>query len=302
MQAYVNPPDDPREWHLGVIARGLGCAEQDGFCDLLSRIEKRGYRPFALHDGKKTRVIHSPRMWLKELQRDLYDRFILTLPVSPHVFNRPGRGVVKSAEQHVGNSHMIVLDVADCFPSTKMRVIEAAFAGEGIPLDAAKALTRLVSYDGELPHGPPTSPGVLDLVFKRIDAELQRLAQSRGATFTRYMDDLAFSGNRSLASLGKDATKILKKFGYRTRASKLRVWGPSEPHTVMSVVVSTTLNATPEFVAELAKYLRQVEVGNCRLSESQLLGKVDWIKSLNRSLGIDLERTLGKALKRRYVG
>ena len=294
----VKAPDDPREWRLDVVARILGFQNQEELGGVLGQISARGYSPFVLRDGAKARVIHSPRPWLKDLQRTAYEQLFLAIPVSPFVYNRPGLGVVKSAQRHLANTHMVVLDVANCFPSTRIAMVRAAFAGLGIPSPTAEMLTRLTTFDGELPHGPPTSPGVLDIVFRPIDADLHELAVSRGATFTRYMDDLAFSGNQPLASLPKDAGKILGRFEYRTRSSKARIWGPDDPHSVTSIVVNTSLNATPEFIAELAKFLAQLDHGNCRLSRQQLRGKVAWVKSLNRELGLQLERRLRQALSR----
>jgi RNA-directed DNA polymerase len=287
---------DPQEWDLQRVAVELGFSDRAHLESALGAVHGRGYHVFRLPDGRgRSRVISAPHDWLKIIQRRAYDSLLRELPISDAVYNRAGRGVIKNAEQHLGHAYLTIVDVADCFPSTTVETVRNAFLRLGVPSDVAGALTRLGTHRGFLPQGPPTSPGILDLVFSPIDERLLELAAIYGATYTRYMDDLAFSGDQSLDGLRRRVGRALRDFRYSSNQRKCRVWGPNDPHTVTKIVVNTTLNPTPEFLEALTTHLCQLEAGNCRLTQAQLRGMVNWVSRLNPLLGKRLASRLGHA-------
>lgn len=175
-------------------------------------------------------------------------------------------------------------------------MVRGAFERIGVSASPAGALTRLVTHRGFLPQGPPTSPAVLDIVFDPIDAAFCQLAKEKDAVYSRYMDDLAFSGRSQLEKLSKDVVRRLRQFGYGTNPDKRRVWGPSDVHTITKIVLNTTsLNPTREYMSAIVSSLRQLKKGDCPLSRRQLKGMVSWVSMLNPTLGASLGAQLGRA-------
>jgi RNA-directed DNA polymerase len=68
------------------------------------------------------------------------------------------------------------------------------FIAIGWQRHAAELLMRLVTYNGSLPQGAPTSPRLSNLLNIRLDSRLDALARTRGMNYTRYADDITFSG------------------------------------------------------------------------------------------------------------
>jgi hypothetical protein len=91
-----------------------------------------------------------------------------------------------------------------------------------------------------LPQGAPTSPALANLVCFRLDRRLAGLAASLGATYTRYVDDLTFSGD---AAVGRDrfadlVIGIVDDEGFRVRAAKTSVTSAGRRQTVLGAVVN----------------------------------------------------------------
>jgi hypothetical protein len=262
----------------------------------IRRAAKNGYAPFVLRDGTKKRVIHAPRPWLKAIQRKLLDCVLQPIPVADCVFSARGRDVVKNARQHLHQPYMAVLDVKDCFPSTGHDRVHSALRRIALDEPAALALTRLVTYGGFLPQGPPTSPAILNLVFAPIDNALAQLAGAHDAIYTRYMDDICFSSKMPLAGLCRRAEQILKRYGYRTNPKKRRVWGPEDPHTVTKIVVASTLHPKPDYLHALARELVRAHRMKGLVSKASLRGKIAWIARLDPTLGKALSEQLNRAI------
>jgi RNA-directed DNA polymerase len=288
-------PADRRDWDLATLAVELEFSTTSELCAALGSIDSSGYSLFALTDERSRRVISAPRRWLKALQRKANEKVFSGFWVSDSVYNCRGRGVIANAERHIGNNYLTVVDVNDCFPCTSTQAVLDAFATLGLRPAVAGALTRLTTYHGFLPQGPPTSPAVLNVVFRPIDEALADVARAYDAVYTRYMDDLAFSGNRPLGGLDRGVERVLRQFGYRGNSKKRRVWGPNDRHTVTKIVVNTKLNPEPEFLHALSMHLTRLEAGNCQLTEAQLRGKINWVTSLDKELG----RSFAKRLDRR---
>lgn len=265
------------------------------------RAERHGYSQFVLKLGSKKRVISAPHDWLKSLQTSLYEKVLLRFPVSDSVYSKRGRDVVLNAQQHLGRTHMVVLDIKDCFPTTTHSAVSTALERFGLEPIAAALVTRLVTAKGVLPQGPPTSPYVLNLVMARVDDALSTLAGQFSATYTRYMDDLCFSADQPLAPLVRPTEAILAGHGYQINQQKRRVWGPDDPHTVTKIVVSSSLNPNPDYLEALTAALEQYGEGDGTLNRNELLGRISWVNQLNRELGSRLRELFEKLQVARRV-
>ncbi len=170
------------------------------------------------------RLIESPKAMLKKVQRQILHAILDRIPPHPaaHGFRR-GRSILSYAAPHVGQDIVLRFDLRDFFPTVPSSRVHALFRVAGYPDELARLLTGLctarVPVDiweqrpnpresdarlgdrlrcPHLPQGAPTSPALANLCAYRLDVRLHALAHSLGATYTRYADDLAFSGGELL--------------------------------------------------------------------------------------------------------
>src|SRR5690606_23897215 len=97
-----------------------------------------------------------------------------------------------------------------------------------------------------LPQGAPTSPALSNLIAHGLDRRLTGLAAAREATYTRYADDLAFSGTGQPP--GPDFARLLHRIiageGFEPDPEKFRSRGPGSSHRVTGIVVNRHPNLT----------------------------------------------------------
>ena len=219
------------------------------------------------------RVILAPKRELKALQRKVLDGMLARVPTAPttHGFVR-GRSVVTNAQPHVGKPIVLKLDLKDFFPSITFPRVRGLFIALGYPFAVASALALLCTeYDREeferdgtryfisvgprhLVQGAPTSPALANLVAWRLDRRLGGLAARHGFTFTRYADDLTFSGDNveAVHKVRTVAQRIIGDERFAVNAAKTRLARRSARQVVTGLVVNDGI-ATPR---ELRRRLR----------------------------------------------
>ena len=176
----------------------------------------------------------------KSLGRKLDAFFRYYLDGYPHeaAFGyRSGRNIRENAQVHTGNSRLLSLDIADFFPSITTERIEKLFQEIGLNKNIACILSKFVSIDGALTLGFPTSPVISNAITLPIDHDLTKIASRYNACYSRYADDITFSGNGELPSLQQIETCLLNH-GFQIASSKTRQSKKGQSHYVTGLSVS----------------------------------------------------------------
>src|SRR5262249_33141547 len=100
----------------------------------------------------------------------------------------------------------------------------------------------LCSYRGALPTGAPTSPAIGNVVLTPADRALATAAARRGAAYTRYADDLTFSGPGDVHSLIPFVKRVLGQLGYRVNRKKINLFRRGRRQMVTGLVVNDRVN------------------------------------------------------------
>jgi hypothetical protein len=222
---------------------------------------------------RKARLLEVPKSRLKALQRRLLKELLDRIPAhdAAHGY-RPGRGGGTCVAPHTGRAIVVCLDLRDFFPSVRAARVRALFRTAGYPDPVARLLTGLCTTStpadvldapaGEgdarptestrrrfaephLPQGAPTSPALANLCAYRLDCRLAELARAAGADYTRYADDLIFSGGGGLERGARrfhvHVCRIALEEGFEVHTRKSRFLRQGVRQQVAGVV----LNARP---------------------------------------------------------
>ena len=280
------------------------------------------YRWLAKRHGG-VRLLEIPKPRLRELQV-LILRGLLN-QVTPHPAAqgfRRGASIRTHAAVHVGQAAVLRMDLQDFFSGIAYARVHALFAKLGYTPTVARALaglcchrTRPTAYaalereqrpnaqqqallrNPHLPQGAPTSPALANLCAFRLDVRLSALAAAVGARYTRYADDLTFSGgadfSRCLPRLQVQVAAICLEEGFAVQPRKTRVMRRSARQTVTGIVVNQRLNiCRNDYDALKATLYNCVHHGPASQNREQhadfrahLRGKVAYVQSIHAQRG-----------------
>lgn len=206
-----------------------------------------------------SRAISAPKAALDQAQRWVLENILKRLDVEPEAHGFvSGRSIVTNAAEHTNREVVINLDLKDFFPTFTFRRVKGVFVALGYGEHIGTVLALLCTEpprvaaefagktyhvalgDRVLPQGACTSPAITNAICRRLDRRLSGLAKKQGFTYTRYADDLTFSGDapRRVGRLLKSVRAILAEEGLTEHPTKTRIMRKSNRQEVTGVTVN----------------------------------------------------------------
>lgn len=272
---------------LSSLERDLGIPAKTLYA--VSNCLGRHYRMVSI--PKKTGGVRNlcvPDALLKIIQRRISDVLLAHMPVSPYATAyRFGATTLRNAAVHVGKPMVLKLDIYHFFDSVPYSLVkEKAFPADIYAEQIRTLLTMLCYYKDVLPQGAPTSPAIVNIILADFDERIGRWCAQRGIAYTRYCDDLTFSGDFEAKTVISFIRCQLKSLGLLLNENKTRIQRQGRQQLVTGVVV----NEKPGIPAAYRRKLRQ-EVYYC-----QRFGVCEHLKALDLAISEEdyLRHLLGK--------
>ena len=185
----------------------------------------RYYRTFIIRKGQKNRVIHAPKVALKVIQKWLGFYLAEKLRFADAVYGFiSGKSAPQAEAIHTWANWVYSLDISNFFTSTSQKSVEAALGKIGYQPSAAELISSLCCLHGNLAQGSPASPVLSNLVFSPYDILLQQIATNNGARYTRYADDIVFSGtDQPPINIAEQVRKVITDAGWKIADGKERM-------------------------------------------------------------------------------
>jgi hypothetical protein len=273
------------------------------------------------------RIIAGPKPRLKEIQRRILRHVLEPIPVheAAHGCVR-GRSVASAVGPHAGAAVVIRADLEAYFPTVSAGRVWGVLRSAGLPEGVAHTITGLVTTVvptavwrsvtppadraaharlherltvPHLPQGAPTSPALANLVAFSLDRRLAGLAARFGATYTRYVDDLTFSGGPSLRNARSrfitKVAEVAQDEGFRLNDAKSVVLGSAGRQALLGAVVNDHPTLARPGRDALRALLHNCAVHGWRSQArgrdnfaDHVRGRIAWVNGLDPVLGARL--------------
>ncbi len=201
---------------------------------------KSFYRTFYIpkKNGKK-RKIDEPLPSLKEIQYWILEEILYNDKISPYAKAYiKGKSVKDNARFHKNQKKVLTIDIKDFFPSIKYPRVLNVFRRIGYREDVCVMLANLCCLNGCLPQGAPTSPYLSNIIASTLDYKIMSYIGNRKIRYTRYADDLTFSGDFDEGIFINDIKTILYKQGFYVNEKKIRVRKNHQQQEVTGIIVN----------------------------------------------------------------
>jgi len=236
--------------------------------NFLQNKKNRLYDTFIREKNGKIRHICAPNKRIKWLQKrvnfNILNKFCKESLSDCCTGFRPAFSIYDNALPHVGKDTVLNLDLKDFFPNIRTRQVYRVFLDITGNNDVSIFLTELCTYQGSLPQGAPTSPNIANLCARSLDKRLLGLAAKFGATYTRYADDITFSGKRRILKIIPTISHIIEDEGFFVNPQKIYYAydGHKQLVTGLTVNPAFTQNGevikTPRITRKIKKLVRAV--------------------------------------------
>lgn len=220
----------------------------------LSNAIDRHYREVTIPkaDGGERRL-SVPDEMLKRVQRAIAERLLAYEPVSPYATAyRVAGGIGRNVAPHVGKEKLLKLDIEHFFDSIRYSAVKECAFPTSRYSEANRILLSMLCYRREsLPQGAPTSPVISNLVLRSFDETVGAWCASRGISYTRYCDDMTFSGDFEEREVIAFVRRELRVRGFLLNPKKTVVATKDQRQVVTGIVVNTRPQPSKEYRREI---------------------------------------------------
>jgi RNA-directed DNA polymerase len=254
----------------------------------LYRSINRQYIEFTIpKKSGEDRKICAPTKQLKLVQKKIAQ--ILELYYEPnencHGFVKE-RSIVSNAEIHTNKTYVLNIDLEDFFPSIKAnRIVECL---ENKPFnftnEMANIIARIACKNDGLPQGSPLSPLLSNICCENLDIDLKEFAGRHKLNYSRYADDITFSGYRRIFNdtLFTELGMIIgKKHHFLIKKTKTRLQSRNNRQEVTGVVVNEKLNVNRKYIRNLRALIHHFKMGKAEKNALYVIsGKLEYLKMI----------------------
>ena len=231
----------------------INCKDEKKYIKTIYSISNNIEKNYKIYKIKKRngkyRTIAEPNLILKQIQKQILNNILNNKSISKYAkAYHKGIQLKDNAIPHINKEMILKLDIKDFFENISfLDIYNSCFPIEYFPKSVGMILTYLCTYDNHLTQGSPTSAYISNLVMKEFDEELGNWCNLRNISYTRYSDDMTFSGAFYPSELITKVRKMLYKLGLELNNDKIHIVYKSSSQNVTGIVVNEKMQVNVKY-------------------------------------------------------
>ena len=279
----------------------FNCNDNNKYLKTLYSISNNIEKNYKVYKIKKNsggyRTIYEPNFLLKHIQKSILNNILNNKSISKYAkAYHKGISLRDNACVHVNKEIILKLDIKDFFESISfVDIYNSCFSIEYFPKSVGMLLTYLCTYNDHLTQGSPTSSYISNLVMKDFDEEIGSYCEDNNISYTRYSDDMTFSGDFNPSDIIIKVRKMLCKLGLELNNKKIHVVSKSSCQSVTGIVVNEKVQVNSKYrnrirqeVYYIKKYGLESHLGRCGFNGDKskyldkLYGRILYVLQINK--------------------
>lgn len=244
------------------------------------------------------RELYIPAVNIRLIQKWILKNILYKIPISSYANGFcKNRSILTNAQKHLNQECVINIDIKDFFTSISQQQIYRIFYYYGYTHQVSYILSRFCTVNGYLPQGGVTSPYLSNIVCLRLDKRLGKLADKYSAVYTRYADDITFSGNKGIRNMISVVEKIIQEENFEINHSKTRIQYSFQRQEITGLIVNSgKVHVSKKYIKKMKKeiyyckkfgpssHLQHENINKLNYKE-HMYGKAYFISMVDRDLG-----------------
>lgn len=243
------------------------------------------------------RYLNAPSKTLKLIQKNILKNILEERRISGYAkAYKKDTSLVHNAIPHVNKNIIVKLDIKNFFDNITFNKVYDAVFNEGLfPKKMGVLLTNLCIYNNALPQGAPTSGYISNLVLRDFDQAVGKYCTNNDIDYTRYSDDMTFSGDFNVGELIRFVNKLLYEEGFKLNKKKIKVIRKNTRQQVTGIVVNEKLSIRKNYKRKIRQeiyyikkhgidnHLNRIGIKDKDLYLRKLLGKINYVYDITSS-------------------
>ena len=279
----------------------INCKDKDKYIKTIYSISNNIEKNYKVYKIKKRngkyRTIYEPNSMLKQIQKQILINILNNKSISKYAkAYHKGISLKDNAIPHINKKIILKLDIKNFFENISfLDVYNSCFSIEYFPKSVGFILTYLCTYDNHLTQGSPTSAYISNLIMKEFDEEIGNWCNINDISYTRYSDDMTFSGNFNPSELIIKIRKMLYKLGLELNNDKIHIVNKSQSQNVTGIIVNEKLQVNTKYrnkirqeIYYIKKFGLKSHLNKCNINVNELkyldklYGRILYVLQINK--------------------